>query len=303
MKLDNIKGRTFIVRGGTNTGVYLFEDNSALIIDPGLSGLRPNKMIKLFEENNIDLKYIINTHEHNDHYGSCNQFRKRYENLTVMSSEHAKLYIENPEVFSNYIIGGKTNEFMEEKLRSKSLDKVQIDQTISEGPTILNGEDLGVIDFKGHTSGSIGVLTKDKVLFVGDLLISEDIIRKFDFLFIFDIKSQLESLKKLRDIDFEYLVLGHGKLTITKEYSEELIKINESSIQKYINQTRNHLKEPTTLENLLKKIIKDNNLKNNYKEYHFFKSSLVSLISYLVDNGEVGYLLDDGDLLYYIKTK
>ena len=46
MNLINISGNTFYIRGGTNTGLYLFDDNSALIIDPGLSGARPNKIIK-----------------------------------------------------------------------------------------------------------------------------------------------------------------------------------------------------------------------------------------------------------------
>ena len=48
MNLINISGNTFYIRGGTNTGLYLFDDNSALIIDPGLSGARPNKIIKIF---------------------------------------------------------------------------------------------------------------------------------------------------------------------------------------------------------------------------------------------------------------
>ena len=59
MNLINISGNTFYIRGGTNTGLYLFNDNSALIIDPGLSGARPNKIIKMLDERNIELKYII----------------------------------------------------------------------------------------------------------------------------------------------------------------------------------------------------------------------------------------------------
>ena len=58
MNLINISGNTFYIRGGTNTGLYLFDDNSALIIDPGLSGARPNKIIKILNERNIELKYI-----------------------------------------------------------------------------------------------------------------------------------------------------------------------------------------------------------------------------------------------------
>ena len=81
MKLQKVLGNTYFVKGGTNTGVYLFENNDALLIDPGLSGLRPKKMLEMFENENIRLKYIINTHEHEDHYGGCAQLKSSDKNI------------------------------------------------------------------------------------------------------------------------------------------------------------------------------------------------------------------------------
>ena len=303
MNLINIKGDTFYIKGGTNTGVYKYDDNRGLIIDPGLGGLRPKRIIQMLESNNIDLKFIINTHEHNDHYGACNQFRGHYKDLYILSSGYAKLYIEHPTLFSKYIIGGKSNEFMDGKLRSKSLEEVYIDETLNEGIVSLNSVDFTIIDFKGHTLGSIGILTKDKILFVGDLLIGSEMLAKYDFLFIYDLEEYINSLNKLKNIEFEYLVLGHSKDIISKQDSDKLIKKHENAINKYINQIRTELKNPMGLDNLLKNIIFRNNLKNNYKEYHFLKSSLVSVISYLSHLQEIDYILSDGELLYYTKRK
>ncbi|MGL4911583.1 MAG: MBL fold metallo-hydrolase, partial [Romboutsia sp.] len=170
MELINIKGNTFYIKGGTNTGVYIY-NNSVLIIDPGLGGLRPKKIIDILESKNLDLKTIINTHEHNDHYGACNQFKDHYKDLNVMSSGYAKIYIEHPELFSKYILGGKTNIFMDNKLKHKSLDTILIDKIVKEGILTIDGVELNIIDLKGHTSGSIGILTPDKVFFIGDLLV------------------------------------------------------------------------------------------------------------------------------------
>ena len=58
MKLRNIKGNTYMFNGGTNTGVYLFENNDALLIDTGLAGKRQEKIIGVFKENNINVRYI-----------------------------------------------------------------------------------------------------------------------------------------------------------------------------------------------------------------------------------------------------
>lgn len=303
MDIVNIQGDSYYVKGGTNTGLYILKNNTALIIDPGLGGLRPKKMIELLDNSNIRLKYIINTHEHNDHYGACNQFKERYRDVSILTSKYSKMYIENPELFSKYIMGGRSNLFMDDKLRGKSLDSVNVDGIIQDGILTLDGSDFNVIEFKGHTPGSIGILTQDKVIFIGDLLVGKDILDKYDFLFTFDIEEYLKSLNKLKNLEFDYIVQGHGKSIISKAESHSIIEKHEQSIKKYLNQTRELLKKPITLENLLKNIIKNNNLSHNYKEYHFFKSSLVSLISYLIDLDEIAYKLYDGELLYYTKKK
>lgn len=302
MKLINISGNTFYIRGGTNTGLYLFDDNAALIIDPGLSGARPTKLTKLFNENNIELRYIINTHEHNDHFGACSQFKEYYSDVEILSSEYAKLYIENLDLFSKYIMGGKSNKFMDEKLKSRSPQNVYIDSVVNEGVLNINNKKFEIFNFSGHTPGSIGVLTEDKVLFVGDLLVGDEVLSKYDFLFLFDIKEQVKSLERIRSIDFEYLVISHSKRCISKEESYEIIDKHMKSIYKYIKQVKVHLQVPMGVEKILKYIIVDNNLSYNYKEYHFFKSSLISLLSYLIDIDEIDYILKDGELLYYTKN-
>ena len=303
MKLINISGNTFYLRGATNTGVYLFDDSSALIIDPGLSGIRIDKLIKSFKEHNIELKYIINTHEHNDHFGACEQLINAYKDVTILSSKYAKLYMENLDLFSKYIMGGKSNKFMDEKLNHRGPKEIYVDKVLEQGTIDLNNKKIEIFDFKGHTPGSIGVLTEDKVLFVGDLLVGEDMLKKYDFLFLFDIEDQLKSLNKIKNIDFNYLVISHSKKIISKEESYEIINKHINAINKYVNQVKTYLENPITVENILKEIIVNNNLTYNYKEYHFFKSSLTSLISYLIELNEVDYILENGELLYYTKNK
>lgn len=303
MELKKIKGNTFYIKGGTNTGVYIFDDNKALVIDPGLVGSRPKRIINMLEEKSIKVDFIINTHEHDDHYGACNQFKEYYNDICILSSEEAKLYIEKPYLFGKYIMGGKYNRFFVDKLKNKSLDEIKVDKIAKEGNLLLNNEEFEIIDLKGHTEGSIGILTKDKVLFIGDLLIGLDMLKKYDFLFLYDIKKEIDSIMKLKDIDFDYLVLGHSKEVISKKDSKFIIEMHLNAIDKYLNKVREDLNTPIKLEELLKKIIMDNNLKCNYKEYHFFKSSLVSMISYLADLDEIDYILNDGELLYCTKKK
>ena len=188
MKLINIKGDTYYIKGGTNTGVVKLDEDNILIIDPGLGGLRPKKIMGLLKENNMKISHIINTHEHEDHYEGCNQVKINDETIQILSSKEAKIYIDFPHKFADSILGGKSNILLNPKVSDKKGNLIKIDNVVSEGNIVLNNKKVEIIKLKGHSEGSIGVLTEDKVLFVGDLFVGEDIFRKFELLLIYDVK-------------------------------------------------------------------------------------------------------------------
>lgn len=301
MKLINIKGYTYYIKGGTNTGVIKLDDNNVLIIDPGLGGRRPRKIMELLNENNMSIKYIINTHEHEDHYEGCSQMKEIDNNIKILSSEEAKIFIDYPHKFADCLVGGKSNNFLNSNLSRQKNNTAKIDDVIEEGNIVLNNRKFEIIKLRGHSEGSIGILTEDKVLFIGDLFIEEKLLSKFNLLLMYDVKSYLESIDKIKDIDFEYLVLGHGRKIYSKENISLISQKHKDVINKYINQTKELLKSPITIDNILKNIINNNNLSCNYKEYQFFRSSIMSIISYLEELNQIDYSIESGDLLYYSK--
>ena len=169
-----------------------------------------------------------------------------------MSSEFSKIYIDNPVLFSSYIMGGETNAIFDKILLNKNMEQVKIDEVIKEGKININNEYIEVISLVGHTIGSIGVMTKDKVLYLGDTLIGEELLNKFELLFLYDIEEYLKSLDKVKYLDFEYCVLGHCKRPITKESTLELISKHEENVNEYLKQVKAIAKEPSTLEYILK---------------------------------------------------
>ena len=98
------------------------------------------------------------------------------------------------------------------------------------------------------------------------------------------------------------MVLGHSKEIYSKDESEILIKLHGDSVNKYINQVRQLLKTPTTIDDILKNILNNNsNLSCNYTQYYFFRSTIMSIISYLCDLDEIDYSIKLGEMLYYSK--
>ena len=302
MKLNCIKGNTYYIKGGTNTGIYKFKDGSVLLIDPGLLGMRPKKIINLLEENNLKLKYIINTHEHGDHFEGGIVLLESNPDIKVFSSEEAKVFIENPNFAADYSMGGKANEFLNLKLFNEKNKRIKVDEVIKEGSLELNGEQFEIIKLSGHTEGSIGILTSDKVLFVGDLFVASSMLSKFNLLLLYNVKEYLNSIEKIKDIDFEYMVIGHGKEIISKKAIDEVVKNHKESVFKYINQVMELLEDRITMDNILKNILNNNDLSCNYKEYHYYRSTIVSIMSYLIDLKKVDYEIKNGEILYYSKN-
>lgn len=64
-----------------------------------------------------------------------------------MLFEYDKLYIENLELFLKYIVGGKSNVFMDNILKNKMLDDIKIDKFIEVGKIELNNEIFDIIEF------------------------------------------------------------------------------------------------------------------------------------------------------------
>ena len=75
-------------------------------------------------------------------------------------------------------------------------------------------EDIIVIPVPGHTKGSVCFLYQNKYLFTGDhLAFSKDLGHLYAFKTAcwYDFDTQIKSMKKLLNYDFEYVLPGHGR--------------------------------------------------------------------------------------------
>lgn len=299
MEMIKIKSRNYYIKGGTNTGLYIFKDKYCVLIDPGISNARGNRIIKFLKENNIRPKAVIITHEHSDHYGATNKIIEEFSGCKVYASKECKKIIKDPSIYMHYTSGGESNKIFEKFFSNRNFMIENIE--ILEKNLKLNDYKFEIIDLKGHSNGQIGILTEEKVFFIGDSLFDEDILKKYNLPYLFSIKDQLNTLNIIKDIDFEYLVLGHSKSIFNKKQAIDLINLNKKNIYKYIDLAKELLEESLTKEDLLSQIIILNDLKLNYKEYYFSATTVNSLISYLIDIDYLDYSLENGKIYYYKK--
>jgi hydroxyacylglutathione hydrolase len=196
--------------------VLIDKNKNACVVDPS----EPDPIINFVEKNNINLKYILNTHHHYDHIGGNKEIKKRY-NLKIVAFKNDLHRI--PEV-------------------DISVDNNQIWSSESFKAKIIH--------IPGHTSGHICFFFEnEKIAFTGDTLFSLGCGRIFEGTY----EEMFNSLKKLKELPKETKIyFGHE---YTLKNSEFCIKFDRDNnkLKKKISEIHKKIKNniptvPSTIE-------------------------------------------------------
>ncbi|MDC1160066.1 hydroxyacylglutathione hydrolase [Candidatus Pelagibacter sp.] len=183
---------------------YLIIDekkNIACVIDPG----EAEPIIEYLENNNIKLKYILNTHHHYDHVGGNQKLKNKY--------------------------GANVVGYKDDKDRIPEIDILVHDQEI----WVYENFEAKILHIPGHTLGHICFyFYKENSVFTGDTLFSLGCGRIFE-----GTNSQMfNSLKKLKMLPADTKIFcGHeytsqnSKFCIIHDENNENLKIKIDNIE------------------------------------------------------------------------
>ena len=155
---------------------YLIIDETnknACVVDPG----DPIPITNFIEKNSVKLRYILNTHHHNDHIGGNLELKKKY--------------------------GSKIVAFKDDKNRIPEIDIFVQDNQVWK----VDNFEAKIYHTPGHTSGHIAFhFFNDKKIFTGDTLFSLGCGRIFEGTF----EEMFNSLKKFKNLPKETKIYcGH----------------------------------------------------------------------------------------------
>ena len=198
---------------------YLIIDksnNSACVVDP--SEAKP--IINFVEKENINLKYILNTHHHFDHVGGNKNLKKKYNSVVIGYKDDAN--------------------------RIPEIDILLEDNQIWKADNF----EAKIMHIPGHTTGHICYhFFKEKLIFTGDTLFSLGCGKLFEGTYQ-DMFSSLKKIKKLSQdtkiyCGHEY-TLQNSKFCI--EYDPENTKL-KNKITEIKKKLQNNLPTiPSTLK-------------------------------------------------------
>ena len=170
MELNKINGHSYYIKGGTNTGVYVFKDKSALVIDAGHTVGRGRRICSSLEENGMRARYVYTTHEHFDHIMAVDKLREKYNAKLIaqkLTSKNIQSSSKNLSKFSEIIF-----DFMK-KTQTSKIEEISINSADIEYEDSYNLNWYGNTFFfkhtPGHSEGSSCIYINN-YLFTGDSL-------------------------------------------------------------------------------------------------------------------------------------
>lgn len=275
MNLHHIAGNTYYISFPSIVGVYIFADQSCLLIDSGASDAFGSKTIKLLNNQGLKVHGILNTHFHGDHTGG-NALIQEETNCLVYASMLDKAIIEHP-IYSPFSV---YSAYPLEALKNKLVMARACNVTHEVNPpnVTINNEDFKIIDLGGHTMGQIGIVTPDEVFFTGDAIISERNLAKFPFLYMADLESHLQTIERLKKTNYPYVVASHDG--VLSEWRKALMA-NEKQIEIIKDVIMEGLNKPRTKEAIVQIVVDELDLSINTSQYYLISASISAYISYL----------------------
>jgi len=294
--LVKIKGGAHYIPGPTNVGVYVFKNKQCLLVDNCLDNSQAREIDDLLQQHGLRPKYIINTHSHLDHCNGNHYFQTAYPGCQVLGHAEHRLLLENPDLLSTILFS--TNPI---KGIMKKAYPFIVQYLLDWGVNKINDEKFEIVSLEGHAPSQIGIVTPEKVCFLGDAIFSEEILDKYSLPYLFDIADALDTLQRLREIDADQFVAGHADRVYDRAELGTLIDRNLDNLHQYLRQVIELLEHPLTREDLLENLVVLNNLELSLAEYHILFSTVSAFVKYFFDRDAIEYSIADGRLYYYQK--
>jgi glyoxylase-like metal-dependent hydrolase (beta-lactamase superfamily II) len=207
-----------------------------------------------------------------------------YEALICSSTVNLKLY------YSNQTLSEVTEHF------GHMVCETDIMILDNEDRISVLGSEFKILHTPGHSPAHICITTPDDVVYLGDSLISYEVMRGAKMPYAYILKEDLKSKLKLYDLKCSKYVVAHKGM-----YNDitELITDNINFYKNRAARVYDVIDGSMTMEDIFMAVIKNFNIHVNSRyRYSVIERMLKSYVEYLNETGIINLKMDDGFLKY-----
>lgn len=292
-ELIQVGSKTYYIDCPAKIGIYKINDKDVCLIDSGNDKDAGRKINKILNENEWNLKSIINTHSNGDHIGGNNFLQKKW-NCQIISTPIENTFISYPFLEPSFLYGG----YPCKDLRNKFLMATPSNVTGNVKNNLPEG--LEYINLPGHFFQMIGIKTDDDIYFMADCLFGENIINKYHLSFIYDVKEYLNTLNEIKKLNGKLFIPSHAKVC---EDIKPLADININKVKEICDRICEFCNDNLIFEEILQKIFTYYDLNMNFNQYVLIGSTVRSFLSYLYDEDKLDIEFVDNKLIWKNKEE
>jgi len=277
MEIKKIKEGLFYISDTTNIPI-IETPEGFILFDATIDKDKAKKVKKILEENSIKPRFLILSHHHADHTGGAS-FLKEYFNLTVLTSELEKPFIENPLLEPIYLSQGANppRDFLSKWVKS---EPVKVDKVVQTGLQEIGRRRLDILDLSGHSIDMIGAKVDD-IIFSADCFFSDEILKKYIVPYFHNKDKFIEKLNYIMTLDFSYILPSHGNF-YSKTEAVHIIEENINVVVDIENKILNAIASPKNTEQIITLL---DLASEDFVVSYLIKSSVQSILFSLLNKG------------------
>lgn len=293
MKWTHVLGNTWCVEGRVCIPVYLLNDREAVLLDTGYAEDR-QQLDALLREKGLQVRAVLGSHSHNDHSGNHAYYQQQGAEIILQNLEAA--------IVSDaaLLAAAYWPATVREVTRELSHLLIQADRTFTAADSGLeiDGQHFGLLPLPGHTPGHTGIMTPDQVLYVGDAVLSSDVLRGARLPSTMDWAQDLASKHRLEEVSCKAYLLAHNGIytdlcpLIQKNIDDKLRRAQE--ILEWIRE-RDSWKQHEVMELLWQRLgLRSRSFFNQI----IFRRNAVCTMEYLAGTGALSSWMEGGERFY-----
>ncbi|MDI3472790.1 MAG: hypothetical protein PWQ20_1693 [Thermotogaceae bacterium] len=288
--LKNIEGNTSFVESYSNIGVFM--DNKVVhLIDTGSNESLAAKLGNYLSENFPDHDFVVvHTHCHVDHLKGNSKLKNKLNAKFFAPKKELPLGM-YPDFEGIYLFGAPVPKFLRVSFFSaKGVNMESLENLDSS---------ISFHEMPGHSPGHTVFITPDGVVFTGDLVFQENVMQKYGYLYLMDVKEQLESLEKAKKLGGDFFLPSHGRLMNREEFLKTVDE-NMEFIEKQIVLFYDILKSPANIDEITGKFLNIVNFQGNEAMYFLARSYVSAMVKYFYDRNVLSTELTPKGLVFSV---
>ncbi len=264
------------------------------MIDSGLKNPDRYGILGVLEQENIRISALLTSHFHRDHIGNHRIIKERYH-CGVYMTPFTSSICNDPQTCGSF------ESSMLAILRGGPVNFTSDNTLFDPGAQKLNaaGYTFGLIPLPGHAQEHTGFVTPDGVAYLGDTILSRDILHAVRIPYCTFCKEDLESKASARELPYNCYILAHN---CTCSSIRELAQENIDNMHEKIDMVERFTSSYITLEDLAAKVMAHTGTDtDSLIKVLGGKRNVQVLVEYLQETGRLDIRAKDG-YIEYIKT-